>query len=86
MPYTADIDFDPLPVIRAVRAPMLALLGADDPLVPARETAALLSGLNKPNLTVHVIAGANHNMSPANRNQPVAEYWQAMFQWLQSLW
>lgn len=86
MPYTADIDFDPLPVIRNLRAPMLALLGADDPLVPARETAALLSDLGKPTLTVHVIAGANHNMSPANSNQPVTEYRQTMLEWLRSLW
>ena len=85
MPYTADIDFDPLPVVERVRAPMLALLGAEDPIVPPRETAARLSSLHKPNLTVRVIAGANHSMSPPNSQQPVAEYWDIMIQWLRGL-
>ena len=86
MPYTADIDFDPLPVIRLVRAPMLALLGAEDPIVPARETAALLASVTKANLTVRVLEGANHDMSPENSTQPVAEYWNTMRSWLRTLW
>jgi dienelactone hydrolase len=86
MPYTADIDFDPLPVIRVMRAPMLALLGAEDPIVPAPETAALLAGIARPDLTVRVLAGANHNMSPEDSTQPVAAYWTAMRDWLRTLW
>jgi dienelactone hydrolase len=82
MPYTADIDFDPVPVIERMRAPMLALLGAEDPIVPAGETAARLRRLHKANLTVHVIAGANHSMTPPNSQQPVSEYWDTMSKWL----
>jgi pimeloyl-ACP methyl ester carboxylesterase len=85
MPYSADIDFDPLPVIERMRAPMLALLGADDPIVPAGKTAARLGLLNKANLTVRVIAGAGHSMTPPNSQQPVGEYWDAMSEWLRQL-
>jgi pimeloyl-ACP methyl ester carboxylesterase len=85
MPYTADIDFDPIPVVQHLRVPMLALLGADDPIVPAQETARRLETLQKPTLTVCIIAGANHSMSPANSNQPVPEYWNIMNHWLRHL-
>jgi pimeloyl-ACP methyl ester carboxylesterase len=82
MPYTADIDFDPVPIIERVRAPMLALLGAEDPIVPAKETAARLRRLHKANLTVRVIEGANHSMTRSNTQQPVGEYWVTMNEWL----
>jgi fermentation-respiration switch protein FrsA (DUF1100 family) len=85
MPYTADIDFDPLPVIEHLRAPMLTLLGADDPIVPAGETVARLSRLRKSNLTVKVLAGASHSMTPPNSSQPVPEYWSSMLDWLRPI-
>lgn len=66
MPYTADIDFDPLPVIEQMRAPKLALQGANDPIVPAQETAALFARVQrrKRNFAVRVLGRANHSMSP----------------------
>ena len=86
MPYTADIDFDPVPVIQQLRVPMLALLGANDAIVPPQETAQRLRSLQKPNLTVCIIADANHSMSPDNSSQPVAEYWNIMDRWLDGVW
>ena len=86
MPYTADIDFDPVPVIQQLRVPMLALLGANDAIVPPQEIAQRLRSLQKRNLTVCIIAGANHSMSPENSHQPVAEYWGIMDRWLDGVW
>lgn len=86
LPYTADIDFDPLPTIAGLRVPMLALLGADDPIVPARETAARLRSSGNARLTVRVLAGANHSMTPAAGSlQPVPAYWETMRAWLSAV-
>lgn len=43
LPYTASIDFDPVPVCESLDIPVLAILGDADPLVPAGETAPFLS-------------------------------------------
>jgi alpha-beta hydrolase superfamily lysophospholipase len=64
----------------------LALLGANDAIVPPQETAQRLRSLQKPNLTVCIITGANHSMSPDNSSQPVAEYWNIMDRWLDGVW
>ena len=58
----------------------------EDPIVPAEETSARLRSMNKPNLTVRVIEGANHSMTPPNSQQPVDEYWNTMREWLRQLW
>ena len=47
MPYTASIDFDPIPVYENLNVPVLAILGEADILVPARETTALLERVKR---------------------------------------
>ena len=60
MPYTASIDFDPVPVYENLSVPVLAILGDADPLVPAQQTAVILERIKKgknKDITVVVLAG-----------------------------
>ncbi len=86
LPYTASIDFDPVPVYESLNVPVLAILGESDPLVPARETAAILERLksekNK-DITVTILAGADHNMNRPTGPRPVPEYTETMITWIQ---
>lgn len=62
----ADLDYDPAPILAKVRVPVLLILGEDDRLTPARETAvrvrgALERGGNRALRTV-LIPGADHGL------------------------
>lgn len=65
--WAKEIALDPITTLDRVRCPVLLLFGADDPWVPVRISAALLSKIAKPkaNLSYAVIAGANHEMATA---------------------
>lgn len=53
--------FDPLPTLRALRVPLLAVLGADDPVTPvAPSVAALRAEVDPSLLTVAVLEGGDH--------------------------
>jgi pimeloyl-ACP methyl ester carboxylesterase len=59
-------NFDPEPVLRKVRVPVLLVFGEADPNYPARRSAALmeralLNGGNR-DVTVEVFPGANHSL------------------------
>jgi pimeloyl-ACP methyl ester carboxylesterase len=85
LPYTASIDFDPVPVYESIDVPVLAILGEADPLVPARETAAILERVkvekNK-DITVAILAGADHNVNRPTGPRPVPEYAETMIGWV----
>lgn len=65
--YRAFVALDPTPALRALRMPVLALLGDKDTQVWARENApALRAALSAdPNATVTVLPGLNHLFQPA---------------------
>ena len=85
LPYTASIDFDPVPVYEGLNVPVLAILGEADPLVPARETAAILERVKRDHnrdITVAILAGADHNMNRPTGPRPVPEYAETMINWI----
>ena len=60
----ADLDYDPKPALAAIHSPFLLILGEEDRLSPAHETAqrvksAFDAGRNQ-DLTVRLIPGADH--------------------------
>jgi len=63
--WAKEIALDPITTLNRVRCPVLILFGADDPWVPVRISAELLSKManKKANLSYAVIAGANHEMA-----------------------
>ena len=85
MPFTASIDFDPIPVYENLNVPVLAILGESDSLVPARETAAMLERIKKEknkDITVAILSGADHNMNRPTGARPVPEYAETMINWI----
>ena len=60
--FTASmIDFDPRPVLEGLRSPLLALLGADDPIVPVQRSAEVFRAAVRPDLLeLRIVAGGDH--------------------------
>jgi pimeloyl-ACP methyl ester carboxylesterase len=59
----ALIDYDPRPALERVEVPLLALFGAEDPIVPVEESVAVYRETVAPELlTVAVIAGGDHRV------------------------
>lgn len=54
------IDHDPVPAMRRIRCPVLALFGEEDRSVPVQESARHYRETLGPVATVHVFAGADH--------------------------
>ncbi len=85
MPYTASIDFAPIPVYENLQVPVLAILGEADSLVPARETAAILERIKKEknkDITIAILSGADHSMNRPTGARPVPEYAETMISWI----
>jgi uncharacterized protein len=63
--WAKEITLDPITTLNRVRCPILILYGADDPWVPVRVSAELLSKMSskRENLSYAIIAGANHEMA-----------------------
>ncbi len=56
--------FDPVPALRAVRVPLLAVLGADDEVVPVEASvAALRAAVDPAWLRVAVLPGGGHRLA-----------------------
>lgn len=62
--WRKEIEHDPMATLEAVKAPTLIIYGATDPVVPVATSIARLRSLqrSRSNLTVAVIAGADHGM------------------------
>ncbi|HEX4490572.1 MAG TPA: alpha/beta hydrolase [Acidimicrobiia bacterium] len=57
------IDYDPVPVLRALRVPVLGLFGADDAIVPVEPSVAAFRVAVAPELlTIAVLPGGNHRV------------------------
>jgi pimeloyl-ACP methyl ester carboxylesterase len=63
--WTREMWHDPLPTLTAVKAPTLVIYGASDPWVPAKASVEALraSASQRANITVAVVAGADHAMN-----------------------
>jgi len=56
-------DYDPRPALQRIRVPVLAMFGADDPLVPVEESISIYGELVRPELLdVAVFARADHRV------------------------
>ena len=62
--WRKEMEHDPLTTLVAVKAPMLVLYGATDPVVPVAESVERLKAVSSrlPRMQVAVIAGADHCM------------------------
>ncbi len=58
------MDYDPIPALQRLRAPLLALLSPDDESIDAVETAAILKTLVKSgtDITIKLYPGYDHTM------------------------
>lgn len=68
----AQTTYDPEPALRALRVPTLAFFGSKDIQVPPSLNEPLMRRFlsDSPDATVHVFAGANHLMQPADSGTP----------------
>lgn len=95
--WRREIEYDPVSTLETVRSPALILYGAADPVVPVASSTERINSLaaSKPNLTVVVIAGADHSletgvdpkaqMDPARADAGApnaAEYFGVLVEWL----
>ncbi len=71
--YAGVMDFDPVPVIERLEAPMLAILGREDESIDALETAEILRGLATVGANVEVIVyeGYDHGIRELQQEPPV---------------
>ncbi|HEX9727331.1 MAG TPA: alpha/beta fold hydrolase [Gemmatimonadales bacterium] len=92
-----DLDYDPTPALRTLRVPVLAVLGEEDRLTPARETAQRIRGAledaGNRQLTVQLLPGADHALmvKPAGNaswlaERPVDDWVAQMIAWARALW
>lgn len=91
-----DLDYDPIPVLRTLRVPVLLILGEEDRLTPPRETAgrvrrALEAGSNR-NLTLQLLPSADHALkvkptpqSPWLAETPAGHWVSEMIEWVRML-
>jgi len=77
--WRKEIEYDPLPTLDQVDVPALILFGANDPVVPVATSAVRIDTRRSPNLTVRVIAGADHHMAtsmtPKAQMDPAQSKW-----------
>lgn len=73
--WRREIEYDPLPTLDQVQVPSLILFGANDPVVPVATSVTRINARLRPNLTVRVVAGADHHMatsmSPRAQMDPI---------------
>jgi uncharacterized protein len=69
------MDYDPGPALERIRAPVLAVFGADDPITPVEESAAAFREAVRPNLLqVEIFAGADHRLQAGDPPKLVDGY------------
>lgn len=61
--WRKEIEYDPLPTLDQVHVPTLILFGANDPVVPVATSVARINTRLRPEITLHVVAGADHHMA-----------------------
>jgi pimeloyl-ACP methyl ester carboxylesterase len=73
--YRYLVSYDPVPALRALRVPMLALFGDRDLQVPAKQSVPVMERVmaGRPGVTIRVLPGLNHLFQHAETGL-VAEY------------
>jgi len=67
--------YDPLPALRAIRVPLLAVFGAEDDITPVEDSVAVLRSTVDPDLLrVEVLPGGGHRMAPPGTTEFVRGY------------
>lgn len=61
--WRKEIEYDPLPTLDSVEVPTLILYGAADPVVPVATSVERITPKLRSNMTLRVIAGADHGMA-----------------------
>jgi uncharacterized protein len=83
------LDFDPMPGLRALDQPVLAIFGTADVAVPPVESAArlkeILAEIGNRHLTVRFFPGANHGMRIDKEGTLPDGYVQTMAGWITAL-
>jgi pimeloyl-ACP methyl ester carboxylesterase len=78
--WVAEMDYDPLPAMRSVRCPVLALYGAADEWTPVEPSVAAWADAQGADATVEVLDGADHALNIAGggadpRYEPLLVAW-----------
>jgi len=60
--YKAFMDYDPIPAIKSLKVPYLAILSGEDESIDAMETREILEQLKKPNISIRWYAGYDHTL------------------------
>ena len=80
-------DYDPVPVLRKVHCPVLAIFGEKDPLVPPQKSAdiwkAALADAGNQAVTVKIFPNADHGISDARTGLPLPGFFTLQRDWLQ---
>jgi pimeloyl-ACP methyl ester carboxylesterase len=83
------MDFDPLPIIREIKVPVLLLYAEEDPWVPIAKSIEIWKENGPNDLTIHQIKDANHFMISiahagiqADEGTQAEEYTTLLTQWL----
>lgn len=84
--YRTKMDVDPASIIKHVRAPVFAVWGELDPLIPVAQSreifARTLASAGNRDVTLLIIPGADHSLNrPAGPN-PAPEYLDGMLAWI----
>jgi uncharacterized protein len=73
--FAALIDYNPRPALERIRVPMLAVFGADDPITPVEESAAVFREAVRPDLLeVEIVARAGHRLEGGDPPRLVEGY------------
>jgi dienelactone hydrolase len=87
--FKREMNYDPVPALRALRVPALFVFGAEDRLVPVEESAAVirkvLTQSGDRDFTIKVFQSDDHSMRIAAGSKEGAvdpEYLESMYQWL----
>lgn len=67
--------YDPLPALRAIGVPLLAVFGAEDDITPVKDSVTVLKSTVDPDLLrVEVLPGGGHRMAPSDSTAFVPGY------------
>lgn len=79
-------NYDPVPILRKVYCPVLAIFGAMDPLVPPQKSADLwksaLTDAGNQDVTVKIFPHADHGIADTRTGNPLPDYFTLQRDWL----